>query len=202
MEEDLLQYGAVKNIHWVARKSIPIKEAALNLCPCEKHASENNRNADEVGKAQRIKKTIQTVRFVKYLHLMQDFQALVIATYRSFQQIALLIVDVPNHIDQLIMKLKHLKSFPGKHIGEFYEKLHEDATSGNTGFKVNTAPSDRVPTSADYATDKDVAELVEATIKYLTSRFSTRLFYVCCCDCVGVCGNVCCVESIVKDSVF
>ena len=23
-------------------------------------------------------------------------------------------------------------------------------------------------------------------------------FYVCCCDCVGVCGNVCCVAAIVK----
>ena len=27
-------------------------------------------------------------------------------------------------------------------------------------------------------------------------------FYVCCSDCVGVCGNVCCVAAIVKDSVF
>ena len=27
-------------------------------------------------------------------------------------------------------------------------------------------------------------------------------FYVCCSDCVGVCGNVCCVAAVVKDSVF
>ena len=27
-------------------------------------------------------------------------------------------------------------------------------------------------------------------------------FYVCCSDCVGVCGNVCCVVAIVKNSVF
>ena len=27
-------------------------------------------------------------------------------------------------------------------------------------------------------------------------------FYVCCCDYVGVCGNVCCVAAVVKDSVF
>ena len=26
-------------------------------------------------------------------------------------------------------------------------------------------------------------------------------FYVCC-DCVGVCGNVCCVAAVVKDIVF
>ena len=108
---------------------------------------------------------------------MQDFLELVVATSRSFQQIALLIVDVPNHIDQLIMKLKQLISFPGKHMGEFYEKLHKDATFGDAGFKVNTSPSGKVPTSADYATDsdKDVAELVDATIKYLTSRFSTSM---------------------------
>ena len=27
-------------------------------------------------------------------------------------------------------------------------------------------------------------------------------FYACCSDCVGVCGNVCCVAAVVKDSVF
>ena len=27
-------------------------------------------------------------------------------------------------------------------------------------------------------------------------------FYVCCSDCVGVCGNVCCVAAFVKNSVF
>ena len=27
-------------------------------------------------------------------------------------------------------------------------------------------------------------------------------FYVCCSDCVGVCGNVCCVVTIVKNSMF
>ena len=28
------------------------------------------------------------------------------------------------------------------------------------------------------------------------------LFFVCCSDCVRVCGNVCCVVAVVKDSVF
>ena len=27
-------------------------------------------------------------------------------------------------------------------------------------------------------------------------------FYVCCSDCVRVCGNVCCVAAIVKNSVL
>ena len=26
-------------------------------------------------------------------------------------------------------------------------------------------------------------------------------YYVCCSDCVGVCGNACCVAAVVKDSV-
>ena len=28
------------------------------------------------------------------------------------------------------------------------------------------------------------------------------LFYVCCSDCVGVCGKVCCVAAVVKKSVL
>ena len=27
-------------------------------------------------------------------------------------------------------------------------------------------------------------------------------FYVCCSDCVGLSGNICCVVAVVKDSVF
>ena len=30
--------------------------------------------------------------------------------------------------------------------------------------------------------------------------YGACLFYVCCSDCVGVCGNVCCVATGVKDS--
>ena len=26
--------------------------------------------------------------------------------------------------------------------------------------------------------------------------------FVCCSDCVGVCGNVCCLAAVVKDSSF
>ena len=32
--------------------------------------------------------------------------------------------------------------------------------------------------------------------------YGACLFYVRCSDCVGVCGNVCCVATVVKDSVF
>ena len=32
--------------------------------------------------------------------------------------------------------------------------------------------------------------------------YGACLFYVCCSDCVGVCGNVCCVAAIVEDNVF
>ena len=32
--------------------------------------------------------------------------------------------------------------------------------------------------------------------------YGACLFYVCCSDSVGVCGNVCCVAAVVKDSVF
>ena len=29
--------------------------------------------------------------------------------------------------------------------------------------------------------------------------YGTRLFYACCSDCVGVCGDVCCVAAIVEE---
>ena len=32
--------------------------------------------------------------------------------------------------------------------------------------------------------------------------YGACLFYVCCSDCVGVCGNVCCVAVVVKVNVF
>ena len=35
-----------------------------------------------------------------------------------------------------------------------------------------------------------------------TYIYGACLFYVCCSECVGVCGNVCCVAAVVKNSVF
>ena len=32
--------------------------------------------------------------------------------------------------------------------------------------------------------------------------YGACLFYVCCSDCVGVCGNVCCVATVIKNSGF
>ena len=32
--------------------------------------------------------------------------------------------------------------------------------------------------------------------------YGACLFYVCCSDCVVVCGNVCCVAAVVKNSGF
>ena len=32
--------------------------------------------------------------------------------------------------------------------------------------------------------------------------YMVYIFYVCCGDCVGVCGNVCCVVAVVENSVF
>ena len=32
--------------------------------------------------------------------------------------------------------------------------------------------------------------------------YMAHVFYVCCNDCVGVCGNVCCVAAVVKCIVF
>ena len=32
--------------------------------------------------------------------------------------------------------------------------------------------------------------------------YGACLFYVCCSNCVGVCGNVCCVVAVVKNSFF
>ena len=29
-----------------------------------------------------------------------------------------------------------------------------------------------------------------------------HMFFICCSDCVGVCGNVCCVVAVVKNSGF
>ena len=34
---------------------------------------------------------------------------------------------------------------------------------------------------------------------HLVAYMAHVCFYVCCCDCVEVCGNVCCVAPVAKD---
>ena len=42
--------------------------------------------------------------------------------------------------------------------------------------------------------------LVAGCIETIDVCIWRMLFYVCCSDCVGICGNVCCVAAVVKDS--
>ena len=43
-----------------------------------------------------------------------------------------------------------------------------------------------------------VARCIETIYMYMAHV----CFYVCCSDCVWVCGNVCCVAAVVKEIVF
>ena len=45
--------------------------------------------------------------------------------------------------------------------------------------------------------------LVARCLETIRCMYMTHVcFYVCCSDFVGVCGNVCCVSAVVKNSVF
>ena len=46
-----------------------------------------------------------------------------------------------------------------------------------------------------------VARCLEIIYIYTYVYMAHVCFYVCCPDCVWVCGNVCCVAGVVKDSV-
>ena len=48
----------------------------------------------------------------------------------------------------------------------------------------------------------DVVCLCIVCILWQFLVYGACLFYVGCSDCVGVCGNVCCVAAVVKNSVF
>ena len=44
--------------------------------------------------------------------------------------------------------------------------------------------------------------LVARCLQTIDVCYGAGCFYVCCSDCVGVCGKVCCVAAVVKNSVF
>ena len=45
--------------------------------------------------------------------------------------------------------------------------------------------------------------LLPLVARYNRCMYMTHVcFYVCCSDCVGVCGNICCVAAVVKNSFF
>ena len=45
-------------------------------------------------------------------------------------------------------------------------------------------------------------DIIESIIRITSMYMAHVCFYVCCSDCVGVCGNVCCVTAIVENGVF
>ena len=181
LQEDLLQYGAVKSVRWVSSKSRALRAISRNLeatAAHTEHAASNARNADEMGKARDIHKTITTLRFVKFLHLLQDVLKVVVDVSLQFQSNKLLIIDIPRQVEKLTMQLKSLKLTPGKNMISFFKKIKPGFKYGESELQLNHGQTGKVsptelPTSATYKDDEDVTKLIDRMVDYIGVRFQS-----------------------------
>lgn len=128
LETDLLRYGEVKAIRWVSSKSRAIHAIKVSLQATVTHLEHDmsrKGTADEAGKAKKLLGELSSVRFVKYLHFMQDYLSIISSTSRIFQSKDLLLLKVPRTIEDTVSRLELLQTEQGVNTEEFYKNNSE-----------------------------------------------------------------------------
>ena len=164
----LTNYSSVKAVRWVASKSRALLAVKKNFASTVLHtedAAGGSKDAKTKGKAASIHKEITSVRFVKMLHFMLDLMDIITETSKIFQREKLTIPEVPDVIQETIMKLMNLKQHMGKHSKEFYENLTANKQFGNQRIQLKGAAP------AEYKEDNHIKTLLENAISYIQSRF-------------------------------
>lgn len=118
LETDLLKYGDVKTVRWVASEGRALRAVSNNFMATLghlEHAASSNK-AEESGKAKKLLNEMPSCHFVKYLHFMMDFLDVVTSASVKFQKNELLIMDVPDIIKDLTDELSILMEEPRKKV--------------------------------------------------------------------------------------
>ncbi|XP_052241384.1 zinc finger protein 862-like [Dreissena polymorpha] len=171
LESELLHYGDVKTVRWVASKARALRAIQQNLFATIghlEHAASANKT-EESGKAKKLLHEMKSARFVKYLHLMMDYLEIITATSKKFQQNKLLIMEVPDIIKSTTDELTLMIEEPGHQTSTFYD--HYDPETGDFtdhGDHVMKLSGQRLTT---YEEDNDKTTLLKQTVKYLEVRF-------------------------------
>lgn len=172
LETDLLRYGEVKAIRWVSSKSRAIHAIRVNLQATVahlEHAMSRKGSADEAGKAKKLLQEFTSVRFVKYLHFMEDYLSVITATSKIFQTKDLLLIEVPQTIEDTTSRLEALQSEPGDSSADFYKSYNSESNE----FKPASAALPmklKGPVPLSYTEDNDIKSLLQNSIHYLNER--------------------------------
>ncbi|XP_077862484.1 zinc finger protein 862-like, partial [Saccoglossus kowalevskii] len=166
-ETDLAHFSSVKQVRWLASKERAVKSLAVNIVTVVKHLEHNytaGNRADDANRAMGYLKAIRSSSFLKMLYFLLDFLPIIANLSRVFQQDTLLVIELPDEIEQTIMKLNALKTVPGtnmKHFIDCYEP--ETRKFGDIEIKGILLP-------AEYNTPV-FEKLINNTTKYINNRF-------------------------------
>ena len=130
LESELLHYGDVKTVRWVASKARALRAIQQNLFATLghlEHAAFANKT-EESGKAKKLLHEMKSARFMKYMHLMMDYLEIITATSKTFQKNKLLIMEVPDIIKSTTDELTLMMEESGHKTSTFFD--HYDPETG------------------------------------------------------------------------
>ncbi|XP_070550749.1 zinc finger protein 862-like [Ptychodera flava] len=171
LEQNLCHLSGVRQVRWLSSKERAVKAVKHNyqaiVTHLENTATDAKATADAGSKAKGYHKAITAIKFVRLLHFMLDYLPLLAQLSRAFQEEKLLIMEIPDALEQTLLALNALKLYPGKNTREFLDKF-DIQKKMFAEVKLHSSPGRNADDLATNFTDC----IVDSTITYLKSRFS------------------------------
>ncbi|XP_070560279.1 zinc finger protein 862-like [Ptychodera flava] len=127
LEQNLCHLSGVRQVRWLSSKERAVKAVSHNyqaiVTHLENTATDAKATADAGSKAKGYHKAITAIKFVRLLHFMLDYLPLLAQLSRAFQEEKLLIMEIPDALEQTLLALNALKLYPGKNTREFLDKF-------------------------------------------------------------------------------
>ncbi|XP_006823169.1 zinc finger protein 862-like [Saccoglossus kowalevskii] len=171
LEHDLSHISGVKQVRWLSSKERAVKAIKNNyeavVTHLEHASTDKNSSTDNSSRAKGYHRTITAIKFVRLLHFLLDYLPILANLSKVFQEEKLLIMEIPDRLEETYLALNALKAYPGKNMNEFNDNFNDETLMfGN--IKLHKSQG-RQPSSAFDATYID--KVVDSTIKYIKKRF-------------------------------
>ncbi|XP_070550824.1 zinc finger protein 862-like [Ptychodera flava] len=166
-ETDLAHFSSVKQVRWLASKERAVKAISRNLRSVvlylQHNATAGNR-ADDANRGKGFLKGITSIRFLKMMFFLLDYLPIVSDLSRAFQLEDLLITELPDKLEQTVVRLNALKSVAGNNMQFFLQNYNVDDR------KFGEIEISGQALTPEY-TVSEYTDLIDNTVNYISDRF-------------------------------
>ncbi len=179
LNEKVAHFSGLKSTRWLPSRLRCLKAVEKNYTPSVVHmenmAGGSDIKSEDAAKAKGVVQEMKTEKFVRFLHFMLDYSAILSKCSTDFQHDNLNITRTNQLVESTTSRLLSLKTKPGEYQKTLDTKftVNEDGSICYCGTQLTKSQR---PARRGEGTDKDslgaeIQKIIDNTVKYMDSRF-------------------------------